>query len=86
MTGNHYQSRLDALFADVERLAANPMSDINAVRFEIEKLRERMNALQEEIATNAKPAAEETKSEPIVEEKKRRGASVREGTRRLRVR
>lgn len=74
MTSNHYQQRLDALFADIERLAANPMSDINAARFEIEKLRERVNALQEEIARNPQPAIEETKSEPVFEEKARRFA------------
>ncbi|MBI5933487.1 MAG: GAF domain-containing protein [Chloroflexi bacterium] len=72
MTSNHYQQRLDTLFADIERLAVNPIGDINAARSEIKKLRERVNALQEEIARNPEPAIEETKSEPVFEEKARR--------------
>jgi signal transduction histidine kinase len=74
MTSTHYKERLDALFADIERLAANPMGDINAVRREIEKLHERMNALQDDINRNAEAIPEEAKPEPVPQENTRRRA------------
>lgn len=51
MTSNPYQKRLDALFADIERLAVNPMGEVDAVRHELELLRARVDALQAEIET-----------------------------------
>lgn len=73
MTSNRYRNRLDALFADLDRLSANPVGDAAAVRREIEELRARMTDLEADIAKSAKRAAARKKpssagSTPLVEQ------------------
>lgn len=72
MTSNRHQKRLDALFADIQKLAVEPMGDIDVVRREIEELRARVNALQAEIAASPEPPAVEASEPRPVQEADRR--------------
>ena len=76
MTSNHPKKRLDALFADIQQLAANPIGDIDAVRREIEKLRERVDAMQKEIANRSEPSTAAAESQQIATETTKRLAPI----------
>ncbi len=57
MFNHNYQQRLDALFADIQRLAADPASDSPKIRLEIESLRTRMGELEKEFLDGKKSAS-----------------------------
>jgi len=57
MFNNKFQQRLKALFADIERLAADPAWDSPAVRRDLEELRGRLCKLEKEFLENQKQAS-----------------------------
>ena len=57
MFNNKFQQRLKALFADIERLAADPACDSLAVRRDLEELRGRLCKLEKEFLENQKQAS-----------------------------
>ncbi|HXF84682.1 MAG TPA: ATP-binding protein [Anaerolineales bacterium] len=50
MSFANYRKRLDALFANLERLSANPLADAAAFRRDLEELWARMRKLEEDLA------------------------------------
>jgi signal transduction histidine kinase len=57
MFNNKFQQRLKALFADIERLAADPACSSSAVRRDLEELRGRLCKLEKEFLENQKQAS-----------------------------
>ncbi len=73
-----YRERLEALFADIERLAANPASEARAFQSQIEDLRTRLVQLQADIQEMEKGGAQEAAPlppAPLPVEEKKRGAT-----------
>ena len=64
MSRNQFQERLNSLFSQVDRLAANPAVEAQAFREELEGLRARLCALEAEIARSAEPAPEAAPAAP----------------------
>ncbi|MCL4528943.1 MAG: ATP-binding protein [Chloroflexi bacterium] len=56
MSNGRYRDRLEALFADVERLAADPASATKEVFHELDKLRARLSELEMQFAESEKNA------------------------------
>ena len=56
--------RLNALFAEISRLAADPASSTPSIRQELDELHARFCALEEEVARKERPAAEASASFP----------------------
>ena len=82
MTSNHYRKRLDTLFSDIERLAANPAGESASIRREIEELRARMHELESEIIASVVSAAEQentpSSAKPQVGEQRRAAPNLYE--------
>lgn len=62
------RQRLDALFADIERLATKPDGNLPSVRVELDELRARLQALEMEIASWERDQRETTNGLPAVVE------------------
>src|ERR1700690_2139462 len=70
MFNNKFQQRLKALFADIDRLVADPAWDSPVIRHDLEELRGRLCKLEKEFLENQKQlsAAKEViapKDEPV---------------------
>jgi PAS domain S-box-containing protein len=80
-----YRQRLDALFADIECLAADPACMTPSVCQELEKLRARLGELEAEITENEeRAAAEQSVPAPVAVEADAK-AGIREDVRTQRV-
>ena len=80
MLSEKYRQRLDALFSDIERLAADPARDTPAIRRELDELRARLCELEAQLSESEKRAAEpESAPPPKIAE----AVANEEGTRRV---
>jgi signal transduction histidine kinase len=64
MLRKKYRQRLDALFSDIKRLAADPAGDTPAIRRELDELRARLCELEEQFSESAKRTAEPESAPP----------------------
>jgi hypothetical protein len=62
------RQRLDALFADIERLATNPAGNTYSVRLELDELRTRLHDLEAEIAIFERVVAPPEPARPSIVE------------------
>ena len=58
MLSEKYRQRLNALFSDIERLAADPCRDNPAIRCELDELRARLCELEAQFLESEKRAVE----------------------------
>ena len=65
MTNNQLRKRLNALFADLEKLADAPASKSASIRREIEELRTQMRELEMAVNKSEKRAAKKEKAPPV---------------------
>lgn len=82
MPGNTIKKRIQSLFSEIEHLASNPQLDAAILRNELESLRTRVAALEEQInshettpisSDSAQQPAKSTKNNPILYEKEQVG-------------
>jgi GAF domain-containing protein len=64
MPSEQYRQRLDKLFADLERLAADPSGHLPAIRHELEDLRARLCELEEQFLASEKNGAVQETEQP----------------------